>query len=406
MKTTISRLLFVCLLLVIAFGLSSQNVNIGNFTSLKVNKGTIYVAGQKGIAAFKADLSVLWEKPLPESTIRLIEVSDNNIALSSYVFEGRQGQLFSSFSSLWDKISLKENTVVLMNLDGGQVWSTSLKGNSKLSAPAIGSGIVAVTSNDSLYTFDMVSGRIKTQTYNNEKFLLGKNIKDHAIPNRPLIAKDAIYTAAPFKFTKIDFSGKLIKAKEMYGLMAPLPIMTVAPIIFDNKIFVSNSPTGQRGQKDGVARLFCVKDDLDKDWDEFVDMKGQSGVCDLIQNGKAVIVATNYDVMAFNTKGKKLWENNKKIGLPILRGIRYGFGATLGVKKSAGNFLCADEKFVYLASGTKIKKVWKDQILVLDATTGKQVKVIDIDNVVVDMSLLNGALVLITEANKVSVLNN
>lgn len=351
-------------------------------------------------------MTVLWEKQLPETTVRLIEVSDNSIAYSSYTFAGREGKLFSSFSSLWDKITLTDNTVGLFSLNGDPLWETRLTANSKISGPAIGNGIVVLTSNDSLYIFDSNNGKLKSQTFNNDKFILGKNIKDHFVPVKPLIAKGAIYTAAPFKFTKIDFNGKLLNSKNLYGLMAPLPVMTVTPVVLDNKIFVSNAPTGRRGDKDGVARLFCVKDDLDKDWMEFVDQKGQSGVNDLIENGKAVIVASNFDVMAFTSKGKKLWENNKKIGLPMLRGIRYGFASTIGVKKSPGNFLCADEKFVYLASGTKIKKTWKDQIMILDAITGKFVKNVDIDNVVIDMAMMKNNLVFITEANKVELLKN
>ena len=394
----------VILMLAIAFccvSAGSQNLNIGNFVSLKVSNNVIYVAGQSGIAALKPDLTVLWEKQLPETTIRLLEINDGMIAYSSYVYAGRKGQMFSSFSSLWDKVTFTDNQLGAIDLNGQQKWNSTLNGGSKLSVPAIGSGIVTVMSNDTLYIFDAANGALKTKTFNSMKFLLGKSIKDHALPNQPLITKDAIYTASPFKFSKLDLDGKILKQKDMYGVFSQLPVMTVAPLLFDNKIFVANAPTGQRGQKDGVARLFSIKDNLDKEWDEYVDMKGQTGVSSLTHNSKALFVATNFDVMAFNVKGKKLWENNKDIGLPLLRGVRYS--GNMGVKNSDGNFLLADENAVYIASGKKVKKEFVKNITVLDTNKGKIVKTIEVADVIVDMALLDNALVYITETNKVVV---
>ena len=407
MKTPLSKFSTLMTILFFAINLNSQNLHIGNFTDLEVRNNVIYVAGQTGIAALKTDLTVIWEKQLPETSVRLLAVDDHSIAFSSYVYKGKEGKLFSSFSSLWDKQIFTDNTVGLLNMNGNPAWTSNINGNSKLSIPAIGNGLVAVSSNDSLYTFDLASGDLRMKTYNNMKFILGKQIKDHATPNKPLLMSDAIYSTAPFKFAKIDYNGKIVKEKNMYGIFSQLPILTTEPMYFDNKIFITNAPTGQRGQKDGVARLFCIKDNLDKEWDEYVDASGQTGASSLTHNSNAVFVASNFDVMAFSSKGKKLWEINKKIGLPLLRGVRYsGFGATLGVKTSPGNFLCANENNVYLASGEKVKKEFNNNIMVIDARNGKFIKNIDIPNVIVDMHMLNNSLVVITEANKVMVIND
>jgi hypothetical protein len=405
MKTKLSKCFTLVAILFVAISANSQNLTIGNFTSLKVDKGIIYVAGQSGIAALKPDLTVLWEKQLPETSIRLIEAKDGLIAYSNYVYQGRKGQLFSSFSSLWDKVTYTDDMLGVLDLNGNEKWSSTFNGASKISFPAIGDGIVTVMSNDSLYIFDLASGALKSKTYNSMKFLLGKSVKDHATPNQPLIANNAIYTASPFKFSKIDLNGKILKQKDMYGIFSQLPVMTVAPILFQNQIFLANCPVGQRGQKDGVARLFCIKENLDKDWDEFVDANGNSGsgASSLTHNSSTLFVATNFDVMAFTIKGKKVWENKKDIGLPLLRGVRYS--GLMGVKTSNGNFLCADDNAVYIASGKKVKKDFVQNITVLDAATGKLVKTIDVDAVVVDMAMLDNALVLINEANKVVVIN-
>lgn len=403
MKTTLLRISSSMTILFIAISLNSQNINIGNFTDLEVKNNVIYVAGQSGIAALKPDMTVIWEKSLPETTIRLLNVNDQNIAFSSYVYKGREGKALSSFSSLWDKQIFTDNTIGLLDLNGKLTWTTPIYGESKLSIPAIGNGLVAVSSNDSLYTFDITSGALKMKTYNNMKFILGKQIKDHATPNKPLLMSEAIYSTAPFKFAKIDYSGKILKEKNMYGIFSQLPILTTEPMLYDNKIFITNAPTGQRGQKDGVARLFCIKDNLDKEWDEYVDSKGQTGASSLTHNSNSIFVATNFAVTAFNSKGKKMWEMNNKIGLPLLRGVRYS--GNMGVKTSSGNFLCADENNVYLASGEKVKKDFLNNIIVIDAVKGKFVKNIDIPNVIVDMHLLDKSLIVITEANKVIVVN-
>jgi len=404
MKTSVTLFSTILMILSLALNLNAQSLTIGNLTDMAVHNNVIYVAGQSGIAALKPDMTVVWEKALPVTSIRLMEVTDQSIAFSSYIYKGKEGKLFSSFSSLWDKQNFTDDMVGLLDMNGNLLWTTGMQGDSKLSNPAVGNGLVAVSSNDSLYTFDAASGALKMKAYNNMKFILGKQIKDHATPNRPLLMTEAIYSAAPFKFTKIDYSGKILKDKNMYGIFAQLPVMTTDPMMFNGRIYLSNAPTGQRGQKDGVARLFCVKENLDKDWDEYVDKSGQTGASSLTHNTNNIIVATNFDVMAFSPKGKKIWEVNKKIGLPLLRGVRYS-GGNMGVKTSNGNFLCADDNNVYLASGEKVKKVFHNTIQVIDAEKGKFVKTIDVPDIIVDMHMMDKSLVVITEANKVLVIN-
>jgi hypothetical protein len=49
----------------------------------------------------------------------------------------------------------------------------------------------------------------------------------------------------------------------------------------------------------------------------------------------------------------------------------------------------------------RVKKNWTNQILVLDAKSGKMVKTVDVDATVVDMDMSGEDLVIITESNKV-----
>jgi len=391
--------------LIIALTLNSQNLNIGYFTDLEVHNNVIYVAGQSGIAALNPDMTVLWEKQLPLTSIRLLEIKDGLIAYSNYIYQGREGKLFSSFSSLWDKVTFSDDVLGILDLKGNEKWTTKINGAAKISYPTIDKDIIAAASNDSLYIFNLATGELKSKTFVGEKIKIGKNIFDHFTPNKPLIANNSIYAATSSRLSLIDLEGKLIKQKLMYGIFSSLQIMNAAPISFQDQIFLANSPMGESGKKDGVARLFSIKDNLDKNWDEFVDANGQSGsgASSLTHNNSTVYVATNFDVMAFTPKGKKVWENKKNIGLPLLRGVRYS--GYVSVKKSNGNFLCADDSHVYLASGVKVKKEFNNNIMVIDAVKGAFVKNIDIPDVIVDMHMLGNSLVVITEANKVMVVN-
>jgi hypothetical protein len=405
METKLRKGVLALMVLGFAMSIQSQTLNIGNFTSLKVSGKVIYVAGQSGIAALKPDLSVIWEKQLPETTIRLLEVTDKYVAYCSYVYVGREAKLLSSFSSLWDKVTFTDDVLGVLDLNGTEKWTSRINGATKMSYPAVDKDIITLMSNDSLYIFNLTNGNLKSKTFVGEKIKIGKNIFDHFTPNQPLIANNAIYAATSSRLSLIDLEGNITKQKVMYGIFSALQVMNAAPIFFQNQIFLANSPTGQRGQKDGVTRLFNIKENLDKDWDEFVDANGNSGTgaSSLIHNNSTIFVATNFDVMAFTPKGKKVWENKKDIGLPLLRGLSYsGF---ISVKKSNGNFLCADENAVYIASGKKVKKDFIQNITILDVVKGKLVKTIDVAETIVDMALLDNSIIVITEANKVLVLD-
>lgn len=388
-----------------AAGIHAQSLNIGNLTAVKVVDNIIYVAGQKGVAAINADKSIIWQTILPETSVRLMEANESGIVFTSYVYEGRKGQLMSLFSSLWDKISFGELNVGAVDKTGFLLWSTNLGGRSRLSVPSIGSSFIAVSSNDSLYLFDSGSGKLKSQVYCNMKFLMGKSVKDLAIPNKPLITEQAIFNAAPFKLTKCDFDAKILESKDQYGPFQALPVMTVSPILFAGQIFIANSPVGKKNTKEGTARLYCLDQKLNRKWDKFVDVNGQTGISSLTHNKSQIFVATNGSVMAFSNNGKKLWEQKKNVGIPDLRGVRYpGLGSTLAFKVSQGDFLCATNQFLYLASGSMLKKKWINQILVLDVLSGKQVKTLNLTANVVDMDLMGDKLVYITESNDVIIL--
>jgi hypothetical protein len=377
----------------------SQSANIGNITSLKVQNETIYVAGQKGIAALKPDLSVIWEKTLPDATMRLITIDNSNIAWTSYVYVGAESKLLSAFASAWDKLTLSDNTVGLLDLNGTELWKTSVGCISKLSPPAIGNTLVVVNSNDSTLIFDKAKGTLLKSVASNTKlpFGLGKSLMAHNTPNQPLISAEAIFSAGILKYCKFDFQGKSIEDKTKYC------VMTTAPLEFKNQIIAAISPYGQRGTKDGVARLFSVNSEMKEQWNEFVDKGGQTGVASIVANKNYIFAASNYDVMAFNEKGKDIWEYDK-IGMNALRGVRYN--GNVAYKTSNANFMLADDNNVYITSSSKIeKKVFKENITVLDANTGKFVKKTDIEGVIVEIAMLNNKIVVVTEDNKIALID-
>jgi len=397
-------LLFISLsILCLTFAqlVTAQTLNIGNITAMKTQNEIIYLAGQKGIAAVKSDQNIIWEKQLPNATFRLITIDNNNIAWSSYELIGAQSQVLSVFSSTWDKLTFANNVVGLLDINGKEIWTSTLDDNSKLSAPAIGNNLIAVNSIDFTNIIDKTNGKLIKSVRSNQKMLFGgSSIMAHNTPNKPLITSNAIYAACILKFCKFDLQGNPQKDKTSYGMMAPLGVMTTSPFEFKNLIFVSNAPYGHRGQKDGVARLFAVNPDLDEKWDEFVDKSGQTGVSSITFNSKYIFVATNFDVMAFNEKGKDIWEFDK-IGKPTLRGL--GYSGNTAFKISNSDFFAADENAVFIASKSKIeKKVFKENVTVIDANTGKFVKKTDIEGVIVEIGLLNNKVVVVTEDNKIT----
>jgi len=101
-------------------------------------------------------------------------------------------------------------------------------------------------------------------------------------------------------------------------------------------------------------------------------------VC-IASNKNSIFVASNYDVMAFNEKGKDIWEFDK-IGKPALRGVRYT--GTVAYKTSNSNFMFADDNYVYITGSSKTeKKVFKENISVIDANTGVFVKKTDFEGI-------------------------
>ena len=225
----------------------------------------------------------------------------------------------------------------------------------------------------------------------------------HNTPNKPYITSDAIFAPGILKLCKFDLQGKLIKDKTGYGTFGTLGVMTTTPFEFKGLIYVANAAYGAKGQKDGVSRLFAIKSDMDNEWNEYVDKSGQTGVSGIAYNTNLIFVATNFDVMAFNEKGKDAWEL-KKVGASTLRSLRYS--GNVAYKSSNANFMFADDKFIYLTSSTKLdKKVFKDNVTVIDAEKGTMVKKTEVEGIIVEIALLGEKVVVLTEDNKISMID-
>ena len=215
-----------------------------------------------------------------------------------------------------------------------------------------------------------------------------------SLPNQALIYNGAIYSTGFCKLMKTDLSGKELAAPKYFSLFKPFESITTPPVLFENQIVFGNSASG-----DVANKVFSTNADMkDDNWTDFMDKK--SGVSSLFAGKDLLIACSNYNVKAYNKKGKDEWEFDD-IGLPVFRGVRY-ITNTFASRVCQGNFVCMDETNVFINGYKKPKKGLpkNSNITVLDVKNGKLIKRIDIPNEEepIDMQLFNGQILVLTPA--------
>jgi hypothetical protein len=386
--------LLVCALF---FGLVSygQNLSIGTLTSVKSDGKVIYLAGSEGIASINADQSVNWETKLPSASIRLIHLDNDGIAFSSYTIEGVNQNLLSAFSSLWNKLVVSKSNAGFINTQGKLVWSKEIHAKNRLSEPAVKGDLMAMNSADTLYILKKLTGEKVASTYNTRKQAAIGGMKSQITPTRPLITDDAIYSTNGFLLIKTDLKGNKIKDEWNFGMQKDLSIMSVSPVFMNNTLIFGNCAVGAAGTKMGCSRIYAATADLKEDWNEFVDKNGFSGITELASNNDMVLVATSWNLYAFNAKGKSLWEYDK-LGKPANRGA--SCSGNICIKTVDGNFLSIDNTAAYISGYKKNKKAKteSENVTVIDLKSGKFIKEIELTGKIWDMALTESKIVVLT----------
>lgn len=377
------------------FASAASLSDIGSLTMLKSVNGKLYAAGSKGIAELSSPTEAIWATVLPETGIRLIEIAGNSIGFSGYELAGIEKSNSFWLNRLADKLNVSSTVAGALDLSGKVLWQKELSAKTRLSPPALGENLMAVNSCGELLLFNLSNGEAAGTAKNcNEVPGITSGMISQSLPNQPLIWNSAVYSTGFCKLLKTDLKGTELAAPKYFSLFKPFESITTPPLLFADQIVFGNSASG-----DVANKVFSAKPDLkDDNWTDFMDKK--SGVSTLLAGKDLLIACSNYNVKAYNKKGKDEWEFDD-IGLPVFRGVRY-VSNSFASRVCQGNFVCMDEKSVYIAGYKKPKKGQpkNSNITVLDISNGKLLKRIDIPNEEepIDMQLHNGQIWVLTPA--------
>jgi len=392
----IKSIIFTSLFILFNHCIYAANLSeIGTITQMKVSGGKLYAAGSKGIAELSSPTEALWVTVLPETGVRLLEIDATNIAFSGYDLVGLEKSNSLWLNRLADKLDVKNTVAGVLDLSGKTIWQKELSVKTRLAPPALGENIIAISSSGDLLVFSKQTG---DQIGSSKNCFNGLGINDgmisQSLPNQALIYNGAIYSTGFCKLMKTDLSGKELAAPKYFSLFKPFESITTPPVLFENQIVFGNSASG-----DVANKVFSTNADIkDDNWTDFMDKK--SGVSSLFAGKDLLIACSNYNVKAYNKKGKDEWEFDD-IGLPVFRGVRY-ITNTFASRVCQGNFVCMDETNVFINGYKKPKKGLpkNSNITVLDVKNGKLIKRIDIPNEEepIDMQLFNGQILVLTPA--------
>ena len=391
--------LFCLLVSIICFAsIGNAQLNVGTLTHLKVFQSKIYVAGTTGVACLKSPTEVEWQLSLPNADNRLMEVDESGVVFVTYNYDGigKEGGFW--LNRLGDVKSFSNATEGSITPDGKLAWSHESSVQSKQSIPGIDKSIVAVLRSNTMSICDRATGKeiavVEVCTNNG----LIKGMVSQLTPNQPVLQNGFIYSCAFNMLKKTDYAGKIIDDTKNFGMMKQFECITYGPVLVKDVFVFGNIASG--GTK---SRVFAANEKLKSEWSDFIDKESGSG--SMYVNGDMVIISTNFVLSAYNSNGKNLW-NNDDIRLSSMRGLRYH--STFGVRKTANNYLTADNNYVYLASQQKVKKkeTGRDNITVFDIKKGKEISVIemDINELLIDMQLWNNSILLVT-SNGLKVVN-
>jgi len=365
-------------------------LNIGTLTHLKVFQSKIYVAGSNGVACMKSPEEIEWQLPLPPADTRLIEVDENGVVFVTYDYDGIDKQGGFWLNRLGDVKSFSNATIGNITPQGKLLWSQESSLQSKQSIPGIDKNIVAVLRSNTMSISDRSTGKEIAVAEVCAKNGLVKGMVSQLTPNQPVLQNGFIYTCAFNMLKKIDYTGKIIDDTKNFGMMKQFECITYGPVLVNDVLVFGNIASG--GTK---SRVFAANEKLSSEWSDFIDKESGSG--NMFVSGDMVFISTNFVLAAYNSKGKNLW-NNDDIRLSAMRGLRYH--SSFGVRKTANNYLSADDNYVYLASQKKVKKkeTGKDNVTIYDIKKGKEVNVIELEEseYLIDMQLWNNNILLLT----------
>lgn len=366
---------------------------IGAVTHLDVQGGTIYLAGQKGVAAVGADGTVKWTLDLGPALQRYVDADATHVAFSSFEVAGVDpGAGLKKFmlGELGDTPTFANTKVGLASTDGQLVWTVDAMEQSAVSPPALSPSSVGVMLGGDFAAHDRGDGHQLGGTHlkfvgENAKFFAG--MFANATRMQPLVQGDSFYGSFWGYLLRAGLDGNEIRTATGKGLTAYGSI-TCGPTPFGDLLVIGNT-----GDELTRNNFFAVKSDLDDKW-RLASKDLESGCGSMAVAGDTLVIATNFWAFGVSAKGKEQWVTvNKKGGLypSSNRGVRYHHG--MGTLKSHGELLAATAEKVFIATGYGSE----DTITVLDAATGERTAVWNVGpDPIVSMAIVEGKLAVAT----------
>ncbi|HTP24133.1 MAG TPA: PQQ-binding-like beta-propeller repeat protein, partial [Anaeromyxobacteraceae bacterium] len=351
---------------------------IGNITSMESLGDVLYVAGEQGLGAVRANGSVVWTLGLPKASLRSLAVEGARIVFTSYSLQDSGGLSVYGFG--FDSASGYLGCAVgLATTQGSLVWTTPCGEGEAASPPAIGAGRVGVSHGKYFGIYDLGSGRRVSHTQIGMQIpVLATGSMARASYNRPAFLDGSFYVGHLHKFVRIDPGGEIEIESRGFSIFRPFENITVGPLLVGNVLVFA----GMSSDVGESSRLYAADKSCAQVWTQRLG-DSESGVGSLAVRGDRLYVATNNQLFAYKASGERLWRQSG--GWPLspssLRGVRTVSGATslnstplnmaFMSRRWNGSLLEATDERVFLASAIEGRG---DALTVLDAATGQYIE--------------------------------
>lgn len=379
---------------------SPADPGVGPLSGMVAAGDVLYVAGQTGVAALGPDGAVKWKVELPPVLVRNVSVDDRGVAFTGYsvaeVDLAKGLYAWAGGGGLGDVYTYRDATVGAVSLDGTLAWQIPSDDQTALSVPGLSPDAVAVMRGITMVIYDRATGR---ELGRDQVPMVTLGLKaaegmlSQAPRAKPVFKDGSFYSSYMGTIWKVDAATGTIQEKEFNaGLTSPFVDVTCGPIFVGDALAFGT--TGDTNV--GNAYYGLKPEKLKTDW-KMASPDKISGCGAIVPSGDGgAIVASNFQVLKLNDKGKVEWESvNKKGGLypSSYRGIRY-VNSWFGVRKSWGELVVTDGSSVYVSADNS-----GDVVTVLDGASGAYVRTIDVKTPIVSMGVAGGKLAIATETD-------
>jgi PQQ-like domain len=379
---------------------------LGATVSVLARNDRLYVGTTAGLAVVGADGKVLSSVPLPAMSARGLDADGDQVAYTSYVIggvvkdEGVTGALMWGAAS--DKMVVSSAEVGLVGADGKVLWSTQVAEPSAMSPPALGKDAIAVQGAQTLNLYNRADGAAAPPVTMYKNWLgISKNWVSRMPVTRPLWIGDEVFAGHQSYLKRVSAKGAELDYTIELG--KNFTVLLSGPVLCKDKIMVSEAayPEGNifTGKK---ARVYAGNAMLKPIWYAATEEE-DDGVGDLACDDDRIYAVSNTRVAAFTHEGKEAWQyesSDRALMWATHRGILKAGSLAVANQIYAGRQVVAAGPYLYVVSrsGKDFRDKRVDEITVFDAKTGKRVEKLEVNAMIVDMTVFGPNLALATSS--------